>query len=166
MALADEFRLGVDIHCDETDDEHSRFVEVMAAETIGVESRVAEVASEPDPTTRRHAPLTQPATVSSAKSRQQPATLSCGGPGTLSGSALTCLVQGENPLHPSVVDLRQPLRRQCQAGPVVRDRVAHRGGLAANVVWSRGEQLRSRARIAEPGAGNGPHGTGWLGLGR
>ncbi len=34
MALADEFGLKVDIHCDETDDEHSRFVEVMAAESI------------------------------------------------------------------------------------------------------------------------------------
>jgi cytosine deaminase len=34
MALADEHGLRVDIHCDETDDDHSRFVEVMAAETI------------------------------------------------------------------------------------------------------------------------------------
>jgi len=34
MALAEEHGLRVDIHCDETDDEHSRFVEVMAAETI------------------------------------------------------------------------------------------------------------------------------------
>src|ERR671934_2664851 len=34
MALAHEKGLRVDIHCDETDDEHSRFVEVMAAETI------------------------------------------------------------------------------------------------------------------------------------
>jgi len=34
MALADEHGLRVDIHCDETDDEHSRFVEVMVAETI------------------------------------------------------------------------------------------------------------------------------------
>ena len=34
MALAAEKGLRVDIHCDETDDEHSRFVEVMAAETI------------------------------------------------------------------------------------------------------------------------------------
>jgi cytosine/creatinine deaminase len=42
MALADEHGLPVDIHCDETDDEHSRFVEVMAAETIrrGMEGRV------------------------------------------------------------------------------------------------------------------------------
>jgi cytosine/creatinine deaminase len=42
MALADEFGRGVDIHCDETDDEHSRFVEVMAAETIrrGMSGRV------------------------------------------------------------------------------------------------------------------------------
>src|ERR671937_1977514 len=34
MALAHEKGLRVDIHCDETDDEHSRFLEVMAAETI------------------------------------------------------------------------------------------------------------------------------------
>src|SRR5437868_12749955 len=34
MALAAVKGLRVDIHCDETDDEHSRFVEVMAAETI------------------------------------------------------------------------------------------------------------------------------------
>jgi cytosine/creatinine deaminase len=34
MALADDHGLRVDIHCDETDDDHSRFVEVMAAETI------------------------------------------------------------------------------------------------------------------------------------
>jgi cytosine deaminase len=34
MALAAEKGLRVDIHCDETDDDHSRFVEVMAAETI------------------------------------------------------------------------------------------------------------------------------------
>ena len=42
MALADEHGLLVDIHCDETDDEHSRFVEVMAAETIrrGMSGRV------------------------------------------------------------------------------------------------------------------------------
>jgi cytosine/creatinine deaminase len=42
MALADEFGRGVDIHCDETDDEHSRFVEVMVAETIrrGMSGRV------------------------------------------------------------------------------------------------------------------------------
>jgi cytosine/creatinine deaminase len=42
MALADEHGLAVDIHCDETDDEHSRFVEVMAAETIrrGMSGRV------------------------------------------------------------------------------------------------------------------------------
>jgi cytosine/creatinine deaminase len=33
--LAEEHGLRVDIHCDETDDDHSRFVEVMAAETIG-----------------------------------------------------------------------------------------------------------------------------------
>jgi cytosine deaminase len=42
MALADEHGLRVDIHCDETDDDHSRFVEVMAAETIrrGMAGRV------------------------------------------------------------------------------------------------------------------------------
>ena len=43
MALAAEKGLRVDIHCDETDDDHSRFVEVMAAETIrlGMGGRVA-----------------------------------------------------------------------------------------------------------------------------
>ena len=42
MGLADEHGLRVDIHCDETDDDHSRFVEVMAAETIrrGMTGRV------------------------------------------------------------------------------------------------------------------------------
>jgi cytosine deaminase len=42
MALADEYGLRVDIHCDETDDEHSRFVEVMVAETLrrGMSGRV------------------------------------------------------------------------------------------------------------------------------
>jgi cytosine deaminase len=42
IALAEEHNLQVDIHCDETDDEHSRFVEVMAAETIrrGMSGRV------------------------------------------------------------------------------------------------------------------------------
>src|SRR5579871_1039148 len=42
IALADEHNLQVDIHCDETDDEHSRFVEVMVAETIrrGMSGRV------------------------------------------------------------------------------------------------------------------------------
>jgi cytosine/creatinine deaminase len=42
MALASEHGLRVDVHCDETDDDHSRFVEVMAAETIrlGLEGRV------------------------------------------------------------------------------------------------------------------------------
>jgi cytosine/creatinine deaminase len=42
MALADEHGLQVDIHCDETDDDHSRFVEVLAAETIrrGMSGRV------------------------------------------------------------------------------------------------------------------------------
>jgi len=42
MALADEHGLRFDIHCDETDDDQSRFVEVMAAETIrrGMSGRV------------------------------------------------------------------------------------------------------------------------------
>jgi len=42
MALADEFGLLVDIHCDETDDDHSRFVETMVAETLrrGMSGRV------------------------------------------------------------------------------------------------------------------------------
>ncbi len=42
FALAEEHGLRVDIHCDETDDDHSRFVEVMAAETIrrGMAGRV------------------------------------------------------------------------------------------------------------------------------
>src|SRR5690242_6444686 len=42
IGLAEEHGLMVDIHCDETDDDHSRFVEVMAAETIrrGMEGRV------------------------------------------------------------------------------------------------------------------------------
>ncbi|MEU7867288.1 cytosine deaminase [Dactylosporangium sp. NPDC049140] len=42
FALADEHGLRVDIHCDETDDEHSRFIEVMVAETIrrGLTGRV------------------------------------------------------------------------------------------------------------------------------
>ena len=42
FALAAEHGLRVDIHCDETDDDHSRFVEVMAAETLrlGMEGRV------------------------------------------------------------------------------------------------------------------------------
>lgn len=42
IALAEEFGLLVDIHCDETDDDHARFVEVMAAETIkrGMSGRV------------------------------------------------------------------------------------------------------------------------------
>lgn len=34
FALAEEHGLKVDVHCDETDDPHSRFTEVMAAETI------------------------------------------------------------------------------------------------------------------------------------
>ncbi|GIM90945.1 cytosine deaminase [Paractinoplanes toevensis] len=42
MALAEEHGLRVDIHCDETDDEHSRFLETMVAETIrrGMSGRV------------------------------------------------------------------------------------------------------------------------------
>src|SRR3984893_4805311 len=42
FALAEEQGLRVDIHCGETDDDHSRFVEVMAAETLrlGLEGRV------------------------------------------------------------------------------------------------------------------------------
>jgi cytosine deaminase len=42
FALADEYGLRVDIHCDETDDDHSRFVETMVAETIrrGMSGRV------------------------------------------------------------------------------------------------------------------------------
>ncbi len=42
MALAAEHGLRVDIHCDETDDDQSRFIEVMAAETIrrGMSGRV------------------------------------------------------------------------------------------------------------------------------
>lgn len=42
MQLAADHGLAVDIHCDETDDDHSRFVEVMAAETIrlGLQGRV------------------------------------------------------------------------------------------------------------------------------
>ena len=42
LALAADHGLMVDVHCDETDDEHSRFLEVMAAETIrlGMEGRV------------------------------------------------------------------------------------------------------------------------------
>ena len=40
--LAQEFDARIDIHCDETDDDHARFVEVMAAETIkrGMSGRV------------------------------------------------------------------------------------------------------------------------------
>src|SRR5258708_15569420 len=42
MSLAADKGLRVDVHCDETDDDHSRFVEVMAAETIrrGMSGRV------------------------------------------------------------------------------------------------------------------------------
>jgi len=40
--LAEEFGAMIDIHCDETDDDHARFVEVMVAETIkrGMSGRV------------------------------------------------------------------------------------------------------------------------------
>lgn len=40
--LAEKYRRPIDVHCDETDDDQSRFVEVMAAETIrrGMEGRV------------------------------------------------------------------------------------------------------------------------------
>ncbi len=34
FALAKEFNRDIDVHCDETDDPHSRFTEVMAADTI------------------------------------------------------------------------------------------------------------------------------------
>jgi len=42
FALAEDNGLQVDIHCDETDDDHARFVEVMVAETIkrGMTGRV------------------------------------------------------------------------------------------------------------------------------
>jgi cytosine deaminase len=42
FALAQEHGLRVDIHCDETDDDHSRFIEVMVAETLrlGMSGRV------------------------------------------------------------------------------------------------------------------------------
>ena len=42
-ALAEEFDCMIDVHCDETDDEHSRFLEVLAAEAIkrGFENRVS-----------------------------------------------------------------------------------------------------------------------------
>ncbi len=42
FALAEEAGLLIDIHCDETDDDHARFVEVMVAETIrrGMSGRV------------------------------------------------------------------------------------------------------------------------------
>lgn len=42
MALAKEFGKAVDIHCDETDDDQSRFTEVVVAETIrlGMEGKV------------------------------------------------------------------------------------------------------------------------------
>ena len=42
-ALAEEFDRMIDVHCDETDDEHSRFLEVLAAEAIkrGFENRVS-----------------------------------------------------------------------------------------------------------------------------
>jgi cytosine deaminase len=37
VSLAHEFGRQVDVHCDETDDDHSRFLEVLAAETIRLE---------------------------------------------------------------------------------------------------------------------------------
>ncbi len=42
-ALAEEFDRMIDVHCDETDDEHSRFLEVLASEAIkrGFEHRVS-----------------------------------------------------------------------------------------------------------------------------
>jgi len=42
FALAQEHGLRVDIHCDETDDDHSRFIEVMVAQTLrlGMSGRV------------------------------------------------------------------------------------------------------------------------------
>jgi cytosine deaminase len=42
LGLAAEHGLMVDVHCDETDDDHSRFLETMVAETIrlGLEGRV------------------------------------------------------------------------------------------------------------------------------
>ncbi|MDX1708566.1 MAG: amidohydrolase family protein, partial [Desulfobacterales bacterium] len=42
-ALAEEFDRRIDVHCDETDDEHSRFLEVLASEAIkrGFEHRVS-----------------------------------------------------------------------------------------------------------------------------
>jgi cytosine deaminase len=42
FALADEAGLRIDVHCDETDDDHARFIEVMVAETIkrGMSGRV------------------------------------------------------------------------------------------------------------------------------
>jgi cytosine deaminase len=42
FALAEENGLRIDIHCDETDDDHARFIEVMVAETIkrGMSGRV------------------------------------------------------------------------------------------------------------------------------
>ncbi|MBV9359448.1 MAG: amidohydrolase family protein, partial [Chloroflexi bacterium] len=42
VALAEEFGAPVDVHCDETDDEQSRFLEVMIGETLrrGLEGRV------------------------------------------------------------------------------------------------------------------------------
>src|SRR6266849_1595119 len=50
MSLAADKGLRVDIHCDETDDDHSRFVEVMAAETIrlGMRARMHMVTNPLD----------------------------------------------------------------------------------------------------------------------
>jgi cytosine deaminase len=45
MALAHEFNKQVDVHCDETDDEHSRFLEVLAAETIRLDMQGRVTAS-------------------------------------------------------------------------------------------------------------------------
>jgi len=45
MALAHEFNKLVDIHCDETDDDQSRFLEVLAAETIRLEMQGRVTAS-------------------------------------------------------------------------------------------------------------------------
>jgi cytosine deaminase len=45
VALAHEFGKLVDIHCDETDDDHSRFLEVLAAETIRLDMQGRVTAS-------------------------------------------------------------------------------------------------------------------------
>ena len=59
FALAEEHGLRVDIHCDETDDDHSRFVEVMVAETIRARCRAASPRATPPrctPTSRLRLP--------------------------------------------------------------------------------------------------------------